>query len=682
MSWSLSVGLFAAAIGIVYAIGCAVWVLKQPEGGPALQVPYLAIREGAGAFIQTQYGVIALAGVAIFFFLWVAPHFGFLTALGFAIGGLCSGVSGILGMAVSVRANVRTTAAAQSGLAKALQVSHRAGSVTGFMVGSLVLASVCGFYLLLWELKGDGNVDLRPLAGLGFGASLISIFGRLGGGIFTKAADVGADLAGKIEQNIPEDDPRNPAVIADNVGDNVGDCAGMAADVFESYAVTLVAAMLVAAWSAPDDLAAQQYPLAIGGVALLGGVLGSWFVRLPRNGSVLTALTGGVLMSMVFSAGGFYLISQPFFMTSPHYSGLNLFGTTIVGLLVGVGMVATTNYFTSVRFRPVQRIAEASQSGHATNIITGLAVGMKSTVVPTLAVAVGVVAAFSLAGVYGIAIATCALLSLTPVVIAIDAYGPVTDNAGGIAEMADLPEEVREVTDALDAAGNTTKALTKVFAIGSAGLAALAMFVAFKLEVGGQGASLHFTLDNPYVLAGLFIGALLPFIFSGLILDAVGKTASRIVVEVRRQFHEYPEILSGQRKPDYGQAVRMLTRGSLLGMILPGSLPVLVPLAVAFVWAPLGPAGSAAQLMGGILMGAVASGLTLAFSMGTGGAAWDNAKKYIEAGHFGGKGSPAHQAAVTGDTVGDPYKDTAGPAINPMSKVLSLMALLLGPFLM
>jgi len=520
------------------------------------------------------------------------------------------------------------------------------------------------------------------LAGMGFGASLISIFARLGGGIFTKAADVGADLAGKIEQGIPEDDPRNPAVIADNVGDNVGDCAGMAADVFESYAVTLVATMLVAAWLDPNDIAAQHYPLALGGVALLGGILGSAFVWLHRSQSVLTALTRGVLMSMGFSAVGFYYISQPFFMTSPHYSGLNLFGTTIVGLLVGIGMVATTNYFTSFRFRPVQRIAQASQSGHATNIITGLAVGMESTVVPTLVVAVGVIAAYNLAGVYGIAIATCSLLSLTPIVISIDAYGPVTDNAGGIAEMAHLPEEVRQVTDTLDAAGNTTKAVTKVFAIGSAGLAALAMFVAYKLEVGGTTASANFSLGDPYVLAGLFVGSLLPFVFSGLALDAVGKTASRIVGEVRRQFQDYPEILTGERKPDYAQAVRMLTKGSIRGMILPGSLPVLVPLAVAFLWGPIGPSGSAAQLMGGILMGAVASGLILAFSMGTGGAAWDNAKKYIEAGHYGGKGSPAHQAAVTGDTVGDPYKDTAGPAINPMNKVLSLMALLLGPFLM
>jgi len=681
MIGSLGVGLFAAAMGTLYAIGCAVWVLKQQEGGVALQTPYLAIREGASAFIRTQYGIIALVGVAIFFILLVTPHFGVLTAMGFAIGGLCLGASGILGMAVSVRANVRTTAAAQLGVAKALRVSHRAGSVTGFLVGGLALAALCGFYLFLWKLKGDGDVDLFPLAGLGFGASLISIFARLGGGIFTKAADVGADLAGKIEQGIPEDDPRNPAVIADNVGDNVGDCAGMAADVFESYVVTLVAAMLVAAWSDPNDLAAQQYPLAIGGVAMLGGLLGIPFVRLPRNQSVVTALTLGVLMSMVLSAVGFYLISQPFFINSPHYSGLNLFGTTLVGLLVGVGMVATTDYFTSFRFRPVQRIAQASRSGHATNIITGLAVGMESTVIPTLVIAVGVVAAYSLAGVYGIAIATCALLALTPIVISIDAFGPVTDNAGGIAEMAQLPEEVRQVTDALDAAGNTTKALTKVFAIGSAGLAALALFVAYKLEFGVRAASLNFTLDDPYVLAGLFIGSLLPFVFSGLTLDAVGKSASRIVEEVRRQFQEYPDILSGQRKPDYGQAVRMLTKGSIRGMIIPGSLPVLVPLAVAFLWAPIGPSGSAAQLMGGILIGAVGSGLILAFSMGTGGAAWDNAKKYIEAGHYGGKGSPAHQAAVTGDTVGDPYKDTAGPAINPMRKVLSLMALLLVPFL-
>ncbi len=682
MGSALILALFAALAGIIYAVWCARWVLRQPEGEACMHEPYLAIREGAHAYLWTQYRVIALVGAVIFLLLLVIPEFGWATALGFAVGGLCSAVSGVSGMMVSVRANVRTAAAARSGLAPALRLSLRAGSVTGFLVGGLALAAVAGFYLLLWLLAGGMAPDLQPLAGLGFGASLISIFARLGGGIFTKAADVGADLAGKIEQGIPEDDPRNPAVIADNVGDNVGDCAGMAADVFESYAVTLVAAMLVAAWSFPEVPGLRELPLALGGVALLASLAGIQAARLKEGGGVLRALTRGVVASMVLATLGFFLVIAWWLPAGAPYSVMQLFGAAFTGIVVGLGMVATTDYYTGTGFRPVQRIAAASRSGHATNIITGMAVGMKSTVVPALVIAAGVIAAYLAAGVYGIALATCGLLALTPVVISVDAYGPVTDNAGGIVEMAGLKEAVREVTDALDAAGNTTKALTKVFAIGSAGLAALALFVAYELELGTQGMALHFTLDDPYVLAGLFVGALLPFVFSGLALDAVGAAAADIVAEVRRQFSEHPDILTGGHKPDHAHAVAMLTRASIRGMILPGLLPVLAPLVVVALWVPLGPAGSGALIVGGMLIGAVASGLLLALFLSTGGAAWDNAKKYIEAGHYGGKGSPAHEAAVTGDTVGDPCKDTAGPAINPMRKVLSLVALLLAPFLL
>ncbi len=681
MTTYLQLGLIAAALGTLYALWCAWWVLRQPKGPAELQVPYLAIREGAVAFMKTQYGVISLVGAVIAVVLWFAPHFGWPTALGFVIGGLCSGLSGVLGMSISVRANVRTAAAARQGLPQALSLAYRAGSVTGFLVGGLALGALCGFYLLLSLLAGNGSIDLRPLAGLGFGASLISIFARLGGGIFTKAADVGADLAGKLEQGIPEDDPRNPAAIADNVGDNVGDCAGMAADVFESYVVTLVAAMLVAAWLHPGDLFGQQYPLALGGVALLASLLGTQAVYFLR-GQPLVALSVAVLSSVLVAGGGFFLISTRWLPDAAPYDGMALFYATLAGLAVGLGMVATTDYYTSSAFRPVRRIAQSSQSGHATTIITGLAVGMKSTVFPTLVIAAGIIAAYMLAGVYGIAIATVALLALTPIVISIDAFGPVTDNAGGIVEMAGFEAQVRGVTDQLDAVGNTTKAITKIFAIGSAGLAALALFVAYQLEFGAGAQTLSFSLDDPYVLAGLFIGSLLPFVFSGLAFDAVGDSASRLVAAVRQEFQTHPEILTGQRAPDYASVVGMLTRASIRSMILPGSLPVLVPLAVAFLWTPFGPAGSGALMMGGILIGAVGSGLILAFFLSTGGAAWDNAKKYIESGHLGGKGSPAHLASITGDTVGDPCKDTAGPAINPMRKVLSLMALLLAPYLL
>lgn len=675
--WPVQLCLLAAGLGVVYALGCALWVLCQPRGGKLLQPPYLAIREGASAFLRVQYGTITAVGIAVFSLLWSTPKFGPTTALGFALGGACSATAGILGMTIAVQANVRTAAAAQTCLPRALKIAYRSGSVTGFLLGSLALAAVTGFYLYLHT--GPEPENLTPLAGLGFGASLVSIFGRLGGGIFTKAADVGADLAGKVEQGISEDDPKNPAVIADNVGDNVGDCAGMAADVFESYAVSLAATVLVAS-RLSSEAVFQYYPLGLGGAALLAQLLGGQFLWLPKNASVGFALLRAATISILFTAFSYYWIGEQLLQNYPELQDA-LFFAALIGLGVGLGLVVNTAYFTGTRFKPVQRIAAASCQGHATNLITGLAVGMKSTAFPTLLVAAGVISAYQLAGIYGIAVATTALLTLTPIVTTIDAYGPVVDNAAGLVEMANLPETVRMGTDALDAAGNTTKALTKAFTIGAAGLAALTLFVAYKLEFGARAANLSFSLDDPYVVAGLFYGALLPFVFSGMALDAVGKAAARIVDEVRRQFRSNPAILAGRAKPDYAQAVAMLTRAAILGMLAPGILPILAPV-VAACAAPWFPPGSMALLVGGMLIGSITTGLILALSMGTGGGAWDNAKKYIEAGHFGGKGSLAHHAAVTGDTVGDPYKDTAGPAINIMSKALSLAAILLAPFLL
>lgn len=668
------------ALGVAYSMGCAVWVLTRARGQPQLNKPYLAIRKAAGSFLQTQYGIIIVIGVLLFGFIWVTPQLGWMTALGFALGGLCSGFSGVFGMWVSVRANVRATAAAERGLPTALQVAIRSGSVTGFMVGSLALAIVCGFYLMLVAFADSGLSDLKPLAGLGFGASLISIFARLGGGIFTKAADVGADLVGKMEQNIPEDDPRNPAVIADNVGDNVGDCAGMAADVFESFVVTLIATLLVAVHSMPGLVTALYYPIALGAVGLVAGVIGMQAVRIARGKKVTMALARGVVFSILFAAAGFYGLTLWAVEASFPISVERLYAISLIGLAFILVLLGATIYYTNTTFSPVRAISSASQSGHATNIITGLSVGMKSTLLPTLALAVCIGAAHYLGGIYGIAIAACAMLSLTPVIVAMDAYGPVADNAGGIAEMARISDRARLVTDQLDAAGNTTKAVTKTFAIGSAGLAALALFAAFSQELG-EGNSTQFMLGNPYVLVGLLIGGLMPFVFSAYILDAVGKAASRIVEVVRVQFQEHPGLLAGTEKPDYSLVVRFLTRASLRGMILPGLIPVVMPLLIVFAWGPIGPTRSAVLIMAGLLIGAIVSGFMLAISMSIGGAAWDNAKKYIEAGHEGGKGSPAHQASITGDTVGDPYKDTAGPAINPMIKILNVVAFLLVPFL-
>ncbi|MGA8258725.1 MAG: sodium-translocating pyrophosphatase [Arenicellales bacterium] len=681
MSWGIWIGLAGGGVGLVYAVLTGIWVLRQDRGQAALQTPYVAIREGAVAFLETQYLAILGVGAILAVILWLSPGFGWLTAAGFALGGICSAAAGAAGMFVSTGANVRTTAAASGGLAPALRVAIRAGSVTGFLVGALALASVAGFYLLLRFSSASPEVDLRPLIGLGFGASLISIFARLGGGIFTKAADVGADLVGKIEHGIPEDDPRNPATIADNVGDNVGDCAGMAADLFESYVVTVISTMLVASWVLPEVTAARFFPLAIGGVTLCAAVAGVQAMRPPSGQGVMGAFLRGVVVTVVLAAAGIIAVGVLLLGGEPTIKLGPLLGAGLAGIVVAAGLAGMTVYYTGVRFEPVRHVANASSAGHATNIIAGLALSMKSAAVPVLFVAAGVVAAYGLAGLYGLAVATTTMLALTPVVVTVDAFGPVTDNAGGIAEMAGISASVREITDVLDAAGNTTKAVTKAFAIGSAGLAALVLFAAYEVELRRVGYGLEFTLDSPYVIAGLLIGGVLPSLFAGYAMEAVGKAASGIVAYVRDQFSRYPEILDGKRLPDYAETVSSLTRTSIREMLLPGLIPVVAPLAVGLLWPIFGPAGTAAQVIGGMLIGGIVTGLLLAISLCTGGAAWDNAKKYIEAGHVGGKGSAAHHAAVTGDTVGDPYKDTAGPAINPMIKILNLVALLIVPYL-
>ncbi len=664
--------LSSAILAIIYGAFLTYRVLSSPKGDKKMNDISDAIKEGAVAYMKRQYSVIAVIGVVIF-----AVLFYFLSlnnAIGFAIGAIFSTVAGVIGMNVAVRSNIRTAQAAKTGLPSAFSLAFKGGAVTGLMVAGLALFSVVGFY---WYLQNYDGGNLTPLIALGFGGSLISVFARLGGGIFTKSADVGTDMVGKIEKGIPEDDPRNPGVIADLVGDNVGDDAGMAADLFETYVITAVAAMILGQLLYPGNIGVLYFPLLIGAISIVASIIGTWFVRVSGAG-IMKALYQGLGVAIVVSIAGFYFLTLGLFPEGLlNIPSINLFYTSIIGLIVTVGMVGITEYFTSKKFSAVKTIANASTTGHGTNVIAGLAVSMKSTLAPILLIAGAILASFTLAGLYGVAIAAMSMLSLAGIIVAIDAFGPITDNAGGIAEMAGLDKKVRDVTDPLDAVGNTTKAVTKAYAIGSAGLAALVLFASYiqELTKSGNGANIEsaFTLSDPMVIVGLFIGGALPYFFAALAMEAVGKASVAIVDEVRRQFREIKGIMSGKVKPEYGKAVDIVTKAAIKEMILPTVITVAAPLVVGFT---LGP-----KALGGLLVGSIVTGLFLGISMTTGGAAWDNTKKYIEEGNLGGKGSFAHQAAVTGDTVGDPYKDTAGPAINPMIKVLNIVALLIASFL-